>query len=80
MAGLGREALLLALAVSLPVVVASVLVSLLTSALQTATQVADSTVGHLPRLLVVTAVLALGGPWMGREILAFAARVFALRS
>lgn len=80
MVGLGRQALLLSLMVSLPVVFAAALISVVTAALQTATRVVDSTVSHLPRLLVVTLVLGLAGPWMGKEILAFAVRAFAVRS
>ena len=40
-------------------------VSLVVSAVQAATQISDSTVSHLPRLAVVTALLVATGPWMG---------------
>lgn len=78
--GLAQQALLLSVAVSLPVVVAAALVGLLMSALQALTQVGDTTVSHLPRFLVVAFVLVMLGPWMGREILAFAARAFTAAS
>jgi type III secretion protein S len=76
LAALAQEALLLAVAVSLPVVAIAALVGLLVAVLQAATQVQDATLGHLPRLLVVAAVLALLAPWMGSEIAAFALRAF----
>ena len=73
-----RDALLLALSLSLPVVAVAALVGLVVAAFQAATQIQDPTVSHLPRLLAVVAALALLAPWMGREIGAFAERVFVM--
>ncbi len=73
---LGQEALLLSVAVSLPVIGAAALVGLLVAVFQAATQVQDMTLAHLPRLVVVAIALATLGPWMGRQIAAFAARAF----
>ena len=72
-----QEALLLAVAISLPVVATAALVGLLVAVLQAATQLQDSTLSHLPRLLVITIALATAGPWMGSQIAAFAVRVFS---
>lgn len=69
-----QEALLLSIAVALPVIAVAALVGLLVAVLQAATQIQDVTIAHLPRLLAVTIALALLGPWMGRQIAAFAAR------
>ena len=74
---LGEQALLLVVAVSLPVVAALALTSLVVSVLQATTRVADSTISHLPRLLVAAAVLVVLGRWMGSEIAAFAVRMFS---
>jgi type III secretion HrpO family protein len=71
---LSQQALLLSIAVSLPVVGAAALIGLVVSVLQAATQVQDHTIGHLPRLLAVVAVLVAVGPWMGAQIAEFAAR------
>jgi type III secretory pathway component EscS len=68
--------LLLSVAVALPVVGAAALIGLLVSVLQAATQIQDHTLGHLPRLLVVVAVLAATGPWIGSQIAEFAVRAF----
>jgi type III secretion HrpO family protein len=73
---LSQQALLLSVAVALPVVGAAALIGLLVSVVQAATQVQDHTIGHLPRLLVVVAVLAASGPWMGAQIAEFAVRAF----
>ena len=75
--GLAQEALILSVAVSLPVVAAAALVGLVVALLQTATGIGDVSVGHLPRLLAVAAVLAVGGSWMGGEVAAFATRVLS---
>lgn len=73
---LSQQALLLSVAVALPVVGAAALVGLLVSVVQAATQVQDHTIGHLPRMLVVAAVLVATGPWIGGQIAEFAVRAF----
>jgi type III secretion HrpO family protein len=72
-----QHALLLVLAVSLPALGVAAVVGLLVAALQAASQIQDPTLAHLPRLLAVGLALALVGPWMGREVAAFAQLVFA---
>jgi flagellar biosynthesis protein FliQ len=73
-----RDALLLALSLSLPVVAVAALVGLVVAAFQAATQIQDPTVAHLPRLLAVVATLVMLAPWVGREVGAFAERVFVM--
>jgi type III secretion HrpO family protein len=75
--GLAQEALLLSVVVSLPVVAIAALVGLIVAVFQAATQVQDFTLAHLPRVVVVSIVLVVAGPWMGAQIAGFAARVFA---
>jgi flagellar biosynthesis protein FliQ len=70
-----QEALLLSVAVALPVVAVAALVGLVVAVLQAATQIQDVTIAHLPRFLAVAVALAVLGPWMGRQIAAFAARM-----
>jgi flagellar biosynthesis protein FliQ len=70
-----QEALLLSVAVALPVVAVAAMVGLIVAVLQAATQIQDVTIAHLPRFLAVAAALAVLGPWMGREIAAFTARI-----
>ena len=73
---LAQNALLLSVALALPVLGVAALVGLVTGLLQTATRLADPALAHLPRLVAVAAVLAVLGPWMGTEVVAFAARAF----
>jgi type III secretion HrpO family protein len=72
-----QQALLLVVAVTLPVLAIAAVVGFVVAALQAASQIQDPTLSHLPRLLAVTAALALLGPWMGHEVAAFAAQMFA---
>jgi type III secretion HrpO family protein len=72
----GQQALVLVIAVSLPVLAVAAVVGFLVAALQAASQIQDPTLSHLPRLLAVTAALALLGPWMGHQVAVFAARTF----
>jgi type III secretion HrpO family protein len=72
-----QQALMLSLAVALPVLAIAALVGLVMAVVQAATQVQDPTLAHLPRLVAVSIALAVMGPWMGRQIVAFAARALA---
>jgi flagellar biosynthetic protein FliQ len=72
-----QEGLLLSVAVALPVVAVAALVGLVVAVLQAATQIQDVTIAHLPRFLAVAVALALLGPWMGRQIAVFAARMMS---
>jgi flagellar biosynthesis protein FliQ len=72
-----QQALVLSLAVVLPVLAVAATIGLVMAVLQAATQVQDPTLAHLPRVVAVAAALAVFGPWMGREIAAFAIRAFS---
>jgi type III secretion HrpO family protein len=73
---LAQEALVLSLLVSLPVLAVAAVVGLSSAIFQAATQVQDAALGHFPKFIAVSITLALAGPWMGRQILAFAVRAF----
>jgi flagellar biosynthesis protein FliQ len=72
-----QQALLLVVAVTLPVLGVAAVVGFVVAALQAASQIQDPTLSHLPRLLAVSAALAIVGPWMGHEVAQFAAQMFA---
>jgi flagellar biosynthesis protein FliQ len=73
-----QQALLLSVVASVPVLAVGAIIGLLVAAFQAASQIQDPTLAHLPRLVAVTAALAVLGPWMGHEVAAFAAHMFAL--
>ena len=72
-----QQALLTALVVSSPVLAVGAAVGLLTAVFQAASQIQDPTLAHLPRLVAVSAAIAVLGPWMGHQIAALAAHAFA---
>jgi flagellar biosynthetic protein FliQ len=71
-----QHALLLAVVASVPVLAVGAAVGFVVAALQAASQIQDPTLAHLPRLVAVTAAVAVAGPWMGHEIAVFAAQMF----
>jgi flagellar biosynthesis protein FliQ len=66
-----REGLMLVLLLSAPPVLAVLVVGVISAILQTATQVKDASVSSVPKLLAGLAALALAGPWIGSQALAF---------
>jgi flagellar biosynthesis protein FliQ len=67
----GREAVLVALAISAPPLAAALVVGLLSGALQAATQVQDHALGAVPRLVAVLLVVGLAAPWTGARVVRF---------
>ncbi len=65
------ETLYLVLLVSAPALVVSLLVGLVIGLLQAVTQVQEQTLSFVPKLVAVGLVLAVGGGWLGGELLRF---------
>ena len=70
-----REALWLAFWIALPVLAALLITALLMSVFQAATQILEPTLAFVPKALVLVAVLALLGAWMGGRLVEFTQRV-----
>ena len=73
---LGREALMLTLAVSLPVLLTALIVGLTVAVLQAATQIQEHTLSFVPKIAAVILAVAIAGPWMTYRLLDFARRMF----
>ncbi len=73
---LGREALLVTLMVGGPALIAIMVVGTVVSLFQAVTQVHEATLTFLPKLLVISLVLALASGWMARELVNFGERCF----
>ena len=71
MEDLAREALWLTLTLAAPLLLASLLVAMLISVFQAATQNLEPTLSFVPKLLVIIAVLAVLGGWMGGRLVEF---------
>jgi flagellar biosynthetic protein FliQ len=74
--GVAKQALFLSLILTGPPVVSAMLVGLTISILQATTQIQEQTLTFVPKLFTVVAVLAVGGPWMLAQLIAFTAAAF----
>ena len=66
-----NEALLLALLVSLPAVILAAMVGLMISFVQAVTSLQEQSVSQGVKLVAVTLLLVVAGPWGGNMILRF---------
>ena len=71
MEDLAREALWLTLILAAPLLLAGLAIALIVSLFQAATQNLEPTLSFVPKLLVMAAVLALLGGWMGGRLVEF---------
>jgi len=71
-----QEALVLVLVCSGPPVVVGLLVGLIVSIFQATTQIQEQTLTFAPKVIVVFGVLALGGTWIGTQLLRFTFHLF----
>ena len=71
MEDLARQALWLTLTLAAPLLLAGLLVAMLISVFQAATQNLEPTLSFVPKLLVIVAVLAVLGGWMGGRLVEF---------
>jgi flagellar biosynthesis protein FliQ len=73
-----REGALLALLLAAPVLVAALIAGALTGLLGAFTQIQDPAVSLVPRVAAVAVALALFGPAIGDQLIAFVARLWPL--
>lgn len=71
MEDLARQALWLTLTLAAPMLLAGLLVAMIISVFQAATQNLEPTLSFVPKLLVIAAVLAVLGGWMGGRLVEF---------
>lgn len=76
--GVLREGMLLALVIAAPLLVAALVAGLVSGLLAVFTQIQDPAIGLLPRVAAVAAALALFAPTIGRQLEAFAARLWPM--
>ncbi len=73
---LTAETLYLVLLVSAPVLLVSLAVGLTVGLLQAVTQVQEQTLSFVPKLVAVALTLAVGGGWIGGELVRFTERLW----
>lgn len=68
---IGQNALALTVTIAAPMLLSALAVGLFVGMIQAATQINEMTLSFIPKLLILAAALALGGPWMMRTMLDF---------
>ena len=67
---------MVALKISMPFLLAGLVVGLVVSVFQAVTQIQEQTLTFIPKILVMGAVVALGGPWMLNQIVLYTQQLF----
>jgi len=73
---IAKQTLFLALILTGPPVLTALVVGLTISILQATTQVQEQTLTFVPKLVSIITVLALMGPWMLSQLVAFASTIY----
>ena len=73
---LSKQALFLSLILTGPPVLVAMLVGLVISIIQATTQIQEQTLTFVPKLVAVVVTLAIAGPWMVVQLIAFTASIF----
>ncbi len=73
---LAVQALEVTLKVSAPFLLAGLVVGLLISVFQAATQIQEPTLSFIPKIVAMGVVIAIGGPWMLDQIVAYTHELF----
>ncbi len=71
-----KQTMFLALILTGPPVMTALMVGLTVSILQATTQIQEQTLTFVPKLVSVVTVLAIAGPWMLAQLIAFSASIY----
>jgi len=69
---------MLAAKLSAPLLISALVVGLLIGLFQAVTQINDSTLGFLPKVIVVCLAMVLAWPWMQQEIVEYTKHIFQM--
>ncbi len=72
-----RQTLLLALTIASPMLLIGLVVGVLISLLQTITQIQEQTLTFVPKIAAMIGAAVVLGPWIGQQLMAYAAAMFA---
>lgn len=73
---LSVQAMEIALKISAPFLLAGLAVGLIVSIIQAATSIQEQTLSFIPKIVVTGIVIAVGGPWMMDQIVAYTQQLF----
>ncbi len=66
------------LLISAPAMITILVVGIVISVIQAATQINEQTLSFVPKILCLTVVLAVTGPWILQTILEFTRNIFSM--
>lgn len=75
-----HQAMLVALKLAAPILIVSMGVGLIISILQAATQIHEQTLSFVPKLIAISVILILAGPWMSDVMIDFMHYIFNMIS
>ncbi len=73
---LGLKAIWIACLISAPALLSILATGLVVSVLQAATQVNEQTLSFIPKVVIMTAALAISGPWILETFIHFTVGIF----
>ena len=73
---IGQRALEVLLLLSMPLLLVALAVGLLVGVFQAATQINEMTLSFIPKLLAMTAAMAISGPWMLKILVSYTRDLF----
>ena len=73
---IGQRALEVLLLLSMPLLLVALVVGLMVGVFQAATQINEMTLSFIPKLLAMTAAMAISGPWMLKILVSYTRELF----
>ncbi len=71
-----RQTLIMALIIASPMLLTGLVVGIIVSLIQTVTQIQEQTLTFIPKIVSMVAALIVLAPWIGNQLLAYAAALF----
>ena len=73
-----RDGMVVAIKLAAPMLVLSMLIGVIVAIFQAVTQIHEQTIGFILKLVIIAAVLMVGGGWMMETLLDYSRELFAL--
>ena len=73
-----RDGMVVAIKLAAPMLILSMLIGVIVAIFQAVTQIHEQTIGFILKLVIIAAVLMVGGGWMMETLSEFSREVFAL--
>ena len=73
---LGRDAIMVTVALSAPLLLSALIVGLIVSIIQAITQINESTLTFIPKMITIVIVMIVMAPWMTQIITSYTTELF----